>query len=101
MPAIDLWNWTSLLVALSTLLIAALRSDDMIPDHVALLTVATIGACFFAGRFLDGALTWPLDPALAGQFVAALMGQQALYQVIHKTRALQRLEQLDRPIIDE
>jgi hypothetical protein len=101
MPAFDLWNWTTLLVALSTLLIAALRTDDMIPDRVALLTVCCVSIAFFIGRAADGALTWPLQPALAGQLAAALVEQQVLYLVIRKTSPMQRFEHDSRPQYDE
>lgn len=93
---VDLTNWTALLVALSPLLIAVLRSDTMSDNVVSLMTVAVVAFLFFCGRALDGVLTWPMDPALAGQLAAALVAQQGLYQLLRKTSAITLLERFGK-----
>jgi len=92
MPTLDVTNWTSVLVALSPLLIALLRRDSMSDNQVALLTVAVLAIAFFAGRALAGALSWPMSPTLAAEFAAALAGQQVLYQLLRKTTVVESLE---------
>jgi hypothetical protein len=92
MPTLDVTNWTSVLVALSPLLIALLRRDSMNDNQVAALAVGILAICFFAGRALDGALSWPMNPSLAAEFAASLVGQQALYQLLRKTTVVEALE---------
>jgi hypothetical protein len=94
MPTLDVTNWTSLLVALSTLLVALLRRPSMSDNQVAALTLLVLGLLFFAGRALDGALSWPMSPSLAAEFAAALAGQQVLYQLLRKTTVVEQLEQV-------
>jgi len=89
---LDVTNWTALLVALSPLLIAALRRKDMSDNHVTLLTLVVTVITFFAGRALDGALDWPLSQSLAAELAAALVAQQTIYQVVRKTSIVKRLE---------
>lgn len=89
---LDVTNWTALLVALSTLLIAALRRKDMSDTAVALLTVGVTAICFFAGRALDGALAWPVSQSLAAELFAALVANQTLYALLRKTPMMQKLE---------
>lgn len=93
MPTLDVTNWTSLLVALSTLLVALLRRPSMSDNGVAALTLAVLTVLFFAGRALDGALSWPMSQSIAVEFAAALTGQQVLYQLLRKTTVVERLEQ--------
>lgn len=88
----DLTSWTALLVALSILVIAALRTESMSANQVALLTVGIIVIAFFAGKFIDGDLAWPLEQRLATELGYYIFGQQAVYQIIKKTSPIKRLE---------
>lgn len=92
MLTLDLTTWTTLLVALSPLIVAVLRQDTMNSNQVALLTVGVLTALFFLGKALDGNLSWPLSPLLAADLAAALLVQQGVYQVIKRTSLVQKLE---------
>ena len=87
-------NWTTLFVVLSPLFVAFLRRDSMSANQVAAVTLGVVVATFFLGRFLDGALTWPLDPSLAVELVAAIVAQQTIYQILGKTPAIKALESI-------
>jgi hypothetical protein len=97
MNPIDVTNWTTLLVALSPLLVALIRRPSLSDTQVSALTVVVVGVVFFAGRALDGVLMWPLPSSLATEFAAALLLQQGVYQLLRKTPLLQSLEGADLP----
>lgn len=90
----DLSTWTLLLVALTPLVIAALRRDSMSDNQVTLLTLAMVVVFFFAGKALDGGLAWPLPQGLAGELGQALIAQQVLYQLVKNTSPIKALERL-------
>ena len=92
MPSLDLTTWALLFVALTPLLIAVIRRDSMSDDQVALLTVAVVAAAFFAGKALDGDLTWPLGKNLPYELGLELIGQQTIYKLVKKTSVIKRLE---------
>lgn len=91
---IEIINWTTLFVVLSPLFVAFLRRDSMSANQVAGVTLGVVVVTFFLGRFLDGALTWPLPPSLAVELGAAVVAQQTIYQLLGKTSALRALESL-------
>lgn len=91
---VDITNWTALLVALTPLLIAALRRDWMTENQVTLLTLAVVVVFFFLGRALDGALVWPLPPNMAAELAAALIAQQVIYLLAKNTTPIKKLEQI-------
>lgn len=91
---LELTTWTAVFVALSPLVVAVLRRPTMSDNEVALLTVVVLAFLFFLGKFFDGALSWPLSPALAGELAAALLLQQGVYQILKRTTLLTRLETL-------
>lgn len=90
----DLSTWTLLLVALTPLVIAALRRDTMTDNQVTLLTLAVVTVFFFAGKALDGGLSWPLPSSLAGELGQAFIAQQVLYLLVKNTSPVKALEQL-------
>lgn len=88
----DLTSWTLLLVALTPLVIAALRRDTFSANQTALLTLAVVVVFFFAGKALDGGLVWPLPQALAAELGQALIAQQVLYLIAKNTSPIKALE---------
>jgi hypothetical protein len=88
----EILSWTALFVALTPLVIAFLKRDDFTDNAVTILTLGVVVVFFFAGKGLDGGLTWPLPQSLAGELAQALIAQQVLYQLIKKTTPIKKLE---------
>lgn len=97
MPQLDVTNWTALLVALSPLLVAVARRESWSPNVVAVATLAIVSVVFFVGRLLDGALMWPLPPAMAAELAAALVANQVIYAVTKNTTVIKVAERIGNP----
>jgi hypothetical protein len=92
----DITSWTALLVVLTPLLIAAIRSEGMTDNTVTLLTLAVVTVFFFLGKALDGGLSWPLPASMAGELAQALIAQQVIYQLVKKTSPIKALERVGK-----
>lgn len=87
--------YTSLLVATSPIFVALIRNQAWAAGRVALLAVGWVAIAYVGGQYLDGQLAF--DQAHLAGFVAALVSQQAVYQLIQNTAWFQWLEAVGNP----
>jgi len=73
------------------MLVAMLRRDDWPSGRVASVAVLLALIAYIGGRYLDGVQP-SLQLGYIQGFVAAVLGQQTLYQLIKGTDWMQRLE---------
>ena len=83
--------YTVLLVGLSPVVVAVIRNRAWASGYVALLAVGYVLIAYIGGQYLDGA---PLafDQAHVAGFIAAVVSQQAVYQLVQGTAWFQALE---------
>ena len=84
-------TYTALLIALTPILVALIRTDDWPSGRVASVAVGLALIAYIGGRYLDGVVPSLQIGYLQG-FFAAVLGQQALHRLIAGTEWFQRLE---------
>lgn len=92
-------NWTLFfLAAISPLLIALIRRCQWPKELVEILAVLAVVLLAILGRWLDGALDWPLDPAFLVEILSLFGVQQVAYKLgWRRTGTVEALEQVGQP----
>lgn len=88
--------WTSVLVGASPVFVALIRNQAWAAGRVALLAIGWVLIAYIGGQYLDG-VPLAFDPPHIGGFVAAVVSQQAVYQLVQGTEWFQWLESVGNP----
>lgn len=91
-------TYTTLLIALTPILVALIRKDDWPSGRVASLAIGLALVAYIGGRYLDGVVPSLQIGYLQG-FFAAVLGQQALHRLIAGTEWFQRLEDVGNVVL--
>ncbi len=83
--------YTSLLMAASVAVIAAIRQRSWSADTMPWIALAAATIAFIGGQYLDG-VSPSLDVAYLRTFVLAIAGQQALHRMVQGTTWFQAIE---------
>jgi hypothetical protein len=91
--------YTVILVGLSPAIVAAIRRQSWASGYVALLAVGYVLIAYIGGQYLDG-VPLAFDQAHIAGFIAAVVSQQAVYQLVQGTDWFKALEVAGGPAAD-
>ena len=87
-----------ILAVLSPLVVALIRKCQWPKEVVELVAVVIIVALVILGKFLDGALIWPLTESFWLELLGYFGAQQASYKLLWRnSAAVESLEQVGNP----
>lgn len=90
-------TFTLVLVALSPLILNAIRREDWSPSILAGVTLGVTVTTFLLGQFLDGGLFTLSSQELLIGYLLTITSNQSIYQIIKKTDLMIWLEGVGNP----